>query len=70
MKEILLTFPATRAEMLEPVNHGTSVNLGKANMAQEARFLKHGTHLVWSRRRAFLLKNEAVAPNIIAVNLH
>lgn len=69
MKEILLAFLATRAETLEPANLGTSVNLGKANMAQEARFLKHGTHLVWSRR-AFLLKNEAVAPNIIAVNLY
>lgn len=69
MNEILLAFLATRAEMLEPANLGTSVNLGKANMAQEARFLKHGTHLVWSRR-AFLLKNESVAPNIIAVNLY
>ena len=70
MKEILLAFPATRAKMLELVNQGTSLNLGKPNMAQEARFLEHGTHLVWSRKRAFLLKNEAVAPNIIAVNLY
>lgn len=70
MKEIPLTFLATRAEMLEPASLGTSVNLGKADMAQEARSLKHGTHLVWSRRRASLLKNEAVAPNIIAVNLY
>lgn len=49
---------------------GQAPTLARANMAREARSLKHGTHSERRRGRGIFLRNEAVAPGIIAINLY